>query len=72
MELEAADPVLLHQPPGPPGAARPRQGSMLAKGISASGCSAQAAAISSLGIGGCPVALSASTVKTTAAIFRSR
>jgi hypothetical protein len=53
-------------------AALPRQGSTLAKGIRTSACSAQASTISSLEIGGCPVAVSASTVNTTAAIRRSR
>jgi hypothetical protein len=45
---------------------------MLANGISTSGWAAQLAATSSFGIGACPVACSASTVKTTAAIRRSR
>ena len=52
--------------------ARPLNGSMLANGMSTSGCAAQPSATSSLLIRGCPVACSASTVKTTAAIRRSR
>jgi hypothetical protein len=53
-------------------AALPRHGSTLANGMSTSACSLHASAISSLEIGGCPVAVSASTVNTTAAIRRSR
>lgn len=53
-------------------AVRPFHGSTLANGISTSACSAQDAAISSLEMRGWPVACSASTVKITAAIFRSR
>lgn len=45
---------------------------MEAKGISTSGCAAAASATSSFGTGAVPVADSASTVKITAAIFRSR
>jgi hypothetical protein len=45
---------------------------MLANGMSTSGLAAAASAISSLGTGSAPVARSASTVKTTAAIRRSR
>jgi hypothetical protein len=51
---------------------RPFAGSTLANGISTSGCSAAASAISSLEMARCPVADSTSTVNTTAAIRRSR
>ena len=52
--------------------ARPRAGSMDANGMITSGLSAAAWATSSFGTGGSPVAASASTVKTTQAICRSR
>lgn len=45
---------------------------MEAKGISTSGWAAAASATSSFGTGSVPVADSASTVNTTAAILRSR
>ncbi len=45
---------------------------MEAKGISTSALAAAASATSSLGTGAVPVADSASTVKITAAILRSR
>ena len=45
---------------------------MEAKGINTSALAAAASATSSFGTGSVPVADSASTVKTTAAIFRSR
>jgi hypothetical protein len=47
-------------------------GSTLPKAIRASGLSAAAWAISSLGTGGTPIAVVQSTVKTTAIIFRDR
>ncbi len=50
----------------------PLAGSMLANGMNTSGCARAASATSSLGTGGTPVVDSASTVKTTQAIFRSR
>jgi hypothetical protein len=53
-------------------AARPRHGSTLANGISASAWAAHDSATSSLLIGGWPVAVSASTVNTTAAMARDR
>ncbi len=52
--------------------ALPRKGSTEAKGMRTSGLAAAASATSSSGTGAVPVADSASTVKTTAAIFRSR
>jgi hypothetical protein len=52
--------------------ARPRKGSMEANGISTSALAAAASATSSFGTGSVPVADSASTVKMTAAILRSR
>lgn len=52
--------------------ALPRKGSMEAKGIRTSALAAAASATSSFGTGAVPVADSASTVKITAAIFRSR
>ena len=57
MELEAADAVLVHQPPHLR-APRPRRaaGSMLANGISTSGLAAAAAATSSLATGARPEA----------------
>ena len=51
---------------------RPLAGSIVAKGMITSGLLRAASAISSLGTAGVPVAASASTVKTTQAIFRSR
>ena len=72
MELEAPDAVLLDQAAGLLTPALPRNGSMLANGMSTSGLAAAASATSSLGTGAVPVACSASTVKTTAAILRSR
>jgi len=53
-------------------ATRPFQGSTLANGMRTSALAAAASATSSLGTGAVPVADSASTVKITAAIFRSR
>ena len=50
----------------------PFQGSMLANGISTSGCAAATSAISSFDTGTSPVPASLSTPKTTAAMFRSR
>jgi hypothetical protein len=50
----------------------PLYGSTLANGMSTSGWRAQSSAISSFEMRGCPVACSASTVNTTAAIRRSR
>jgi hypothetical protein len=49
-----------------------RAGSTLANGMSTSGFAAAASAISSFGIGAMPLFDSQSTVKTTAAMFRSR
>jgi hypothetical protein len=48
--------------------ATPRAGSIEANGISTSGYSAAACAISSFDSAGCPVAASVSTVKMTAAM----
>jgi hypothetical protein len=72
VELEAADAVLLDQPAAARMPAAPRAGSIDPNGMSTSGCSEAAWAISSLDRVGCPVASSESTVKTTAAIFCAR
>ena len=61
--------MLFDEPPGSSTPAAPRAGSIEPKGMRMSGCSAAAAAISSLDSAGWPVAASASTVKITAAMF---
>ena len=53
-------------------ASAPRSGSTEPNGISTSACLAASSAISALEIGGWPVAVDASTVKTTAAMFSDR
>ena len=53
-------------------AAAPRSGSTEPNGISTSEYSAAESAISSLDSAGCPVAVDASTVNTTAAMFSDR
>jgi hypothetical protein len=50
----------------------PRAGSTEPKGMRTSGCSAARSAISSLDSAGWPVAISVSTLKTTAAMFLAR